>query len=404
MSSLLSGEMAYIALLFALFIVPRIIQRWGVPSAISSFALGVAIGAGSGLFHDDTTIALLSTFGIVSLFLFAGLEVDWHELRSGAAVLVQHLTIRLVMIAIATYAVAWLLGLSIRPAVLVALALLTPSTGFILSALDSMGGTEQERFWIRSKAVATEIVALIVLFIALQSNTAVHFASSTAILLLMIALLPLAFRLFARVVLPFAPKSDFAFLVIVAVACAVLTKQLGVYYLVGAFVVGVVAQRFRSRMPSMRTDQMLHAVESLASLFIPFYFFHAGLELRASDFSWLALGYGLAFLLVAVPFRFLFVVAHRRLALRERARSGVRIATAMMPTLVFTLVIATILREEFQIAPPIFGGLILYAVVNTLLPGLMLQAPVAEFDTLIPHTVLVGRNSGNVTQSGTDGD
>jgi hypothetical protein len=65
--------------------------------------------------------------------------------------------------------VNWLFELPVRPSTLVALALLTPSAGFILDALDGFGLPESARFWIKSKAVATELVALTVLFIVLRS-------------------------------------------------------------------------------------------------------------------------------------------------------------------------------------------------------------------------------------------
>ena len=62
-----SSEIAYIALLFGLFIVPRILQQWGIPTAISAFALGAGVSMGLGLFRGDETVSLLSTLGIVSL-------------------------------------------------------------------------------------------------------------------------------------------------------------------------------------------------------------------------------------------------------------------------------------------------------------------------------------------------
>ena len=150
-----SSEIAYVVLLFGLFIVPRILQRWGLPTAITAFAPGAALGTGLGVFRGDETIALLSTLGIVSLFLFAGLEVDFTELRRGAAVLLQHIVMRVLLVGGAAWAIVSLGLVEWRPAILVALALMTPSTGFILDSLHSLAKDENDRFWIRSKAVAT---------------------------------------------------------------------------------------------------------------------------------------------------------------------------------------------------------------------------------------------------------
>ena len=55
----------------------------------------------------------------------------------------------------AAWVIVYLGLLDWRPAILVALALMTPSTGFILDSLHSLAKDENDRFWIRSKAVAT---------------------------------------------------------------------------------------------------------------------------------------------------------------------------------------------------------------------------------------------------------
>ena len=352
----LPPELDYIVLLFALFVVPRMLQRFRLPAAITSVALGAAIGMGLGLFTRDATISLLATLGIVSLFLFAGLDVDAAELRREGRVLIQHIVIGVAALAVVTVLVHAVLRLPWRPAVLVALALLTPSTGFILDSLPSLGVSASERFWIKSKAIATELVALAVLFVTLQSTGARRLSVSVLVLGSMILLLPVVFRVFAARVLPYAPKSEFAFLLMLAVLCALVTRRLGVYYLVGAFVVGIAAQSFRRQLPAIASDRTLHAVELFASFFIPFYFFRAGLHLRAVDFAVEALLVGAGFLATMIPLRVALVAVHRRAALRETLRAGTRIGVAMLPTLVFTLVIAEILRDAFAVPGPIFGG------------------------------------------------
>ncbi|MBI4420701.1 MAG: cation:proton antiporter [Gemmatimonadetes bacterium] len=376
----LPPELDYVLLLFALFVFPRMLQRYRLPAAVTSVALGAAASIGLGLFTDDLTVSLLATLGIVALFLFAGLEVDFVELRREARVLVQHLVIGAAALAVTAILVQVVLGLSWRPAVLVALALLTPSTGFILDSLPSLGVSDLERFWVKSKAIATELVALAVMFVTLQSTTTRRLFLSTLVLAAMILLLPVLFRVFAARVVPYAPKSEFAFLLMLAVLCAFVTRRLGVYYLVGAFVVGIAAQTFRRQLPAIASDRTLHAVEVFASFFVPFYFFSAGLQLRAEDFAVEALLVGGGFLATMIPLRVALVLLHRRAVLGETLRAGMRIGAAMLPSLVFTLVIAAILRDTFAVPRPIFGGLIIYTLANTLVPGFALRLPAAEPD------------------------
>ncbi len=379
---------AYVVLLLGLFVIPRILQRNKIPRAVTCLALGflAALVVTSPPFSFDThdvAIELLATLGIVSLFLFAGLEVDTSITFKYGRIFATYFALGLVGLCAAAALLATILDVTARTAALVALAILTPSAGFILESLDGMTGSKREKVWIRSTVISTEIVALCVMFVALQSQALGTFVSSTLVLAGVILILPWLFHLFAVWVVPHAPKSEFAFLIVVAISCAFLTKALGVYYLVGAFVVGVAAQRFRQKLPAMASERMLEAVESFASLFVPFYFFKAGLGLRLADFGLDAILVGLALVAIAIPLRLVAITTHRRFVVGDDWSSGWRIGVAMLPTLIFTLVLAQILRDEpaFETPPYLFGALIVYALISTMAPTWVLREAPAEFDT-----------------------
>ena len=378
-------DLRYVLLLFALFVVPRFLQRYRLPSAITSFLLGAAAAfSGRELIPDGPTLPLLATFGISAMFLVAGLEVNVAELRTGARVIGEHLAIRALLIGAAAAAVAAALDVGLRPAALVALALFTPSTGFILDSLPSLGVSVAEQFWIRAKAIATELLALAILFVTLQSTSAARLGLATAALVGMATVLPLALRVFAARIAPLAPRSEFAFLLMLAVVAAYATKQLGVYYLVGAFLVGASAQFLRERVPDLSSERLVHAVEAFASVFAPFYFFNAGLHLKREDFSGQAILVGVGLLVVCVPIRVLLVLVHRRAAFRQPLRDGLPVALALTPTLVFSLVLAEILRDRFAAAPWLVGALIIYTVGNTLVPGFLVRGRPPELDAMAP--------------------
>jgi Kef-type K+ transport system membrane component KefB len=227
-------------------------------------------------------VKLLATFGIVSMFLFAGLEVDFTELRAGRKVLLQHVGAQLLVLGLGAAVIALVLGLEIRAALLFALALFTPSTGFILDSLGTFGLSTEERFWVKSKAISSELVALAVLFLTVQSTDAAGLALSAMALAAMVAILPPIFRVFARFIVPYAPKSEFTFLVIVALLCAFVTRELGVYYLVGALRGGPDrGSPAEGPLPALSSEKLLGGVELFAAFFIPFYFLKAGLHLEA---------------------------------------------------------------------------------------------------------------------------
>jgi Kef-type K+ transport system membrane component KefB len=378
----ISDEVVLVIVLLVLIVLPRALQRYRVPGAITSLLLGFGAQQMS-LVENTGAIHLFSTLGIVALFLFAGLEIDGNELRRNRTVLAQYGGIWMVLLVLVTAGVQRVFGLGFRPATLVALAIVTPSTGFILSSLAGNAYSDAERFAIKTKAISSELLALFVLFVIMQSTSAQQLGLAFIALGALVVFIPLTFKFFAAVVAPYAPRSEFAFLIGVAVVTALVTRELGVYYLLGAFLVGVAAQRFRATMPSMSSDQMIHALEAFGSVFIPFYFFAAGMEIDTTQTTGWAFALGLALLAVFVPLRLAITLYHRRWLLREADVPSLRVATALLPTLVFTLVLAAILRDSFEAPHYIVGALIIYTIVNTTLPAFLPGgAPPPSFESV----------------------
>jgi Kef-type K+ transport system membrane component KefB len=376
-----SDDAVLVALLLVLILVPRILQRYRLPSAITSLALGFAAQQ-FGVVLPTGALGLLSTLGIVALFLFAGLEINARELRRDARFLIQFGALWAAFAGLTAAGAAWAFDLSVRAALLVALGLLTPSAGFILSSLDANGITQPERFAIKTKVIAAELLALATMFFVMQSSSAQQLGLAVAALAGIVIVVPLAFRFFAAVVLPYAPKSEFAFLLGVAVITAIVTRALGVYYLLGAFIVGVSAQRFRSKLPAFSSEKLVDALEAFGSVFIPFYFFVAGTHIDRSQTTWWGLALGLAFLAAFVPLRIALFTLHRRFALKEPGSTSRRVSTMLIPTLVFTLVITDLLRGRVGAPDYVLGALIVYTVLNTLVPAWFMGAPPPEFEAV----------------------
>ena len=77
-----------------------------------------------------------------------------------------------------------------------------------------------------------------------------------------------------------------------------------------------------------------------------------------------------------LPLRIAVIWLQRRVLFGEGFRSSLRVALALSPTLIFTLVLAAIMRERFEVADVLFGALLLYAALTTLLPSLVLRRPI----------------------------
>jgi Kef-type K+ transport system membrane component KefB len=362
----------YLATLFGLFVIPRALQRFRLPAPLTCFAFGIAVSL---LFKSqvgDRVTTVVATLGIASLFLLAGLEVDLVEIRKQLPRLMGHLGVRALFLVGAAWLAIRYLHMSWPPAALLGLGLFTPSTGFILDTLPHSGLAQDEQTEVSISAIAGEISALVVLFFVSNANSMRSLAISSGILVLLIVLTPFVFLALGKYVVPYAPGSEFSLLLMVGIICAVITQAIGVHVLIGAFVAGLIAGLLSKRLTTLASHENLHAVRLFASFFIPFYFFHEGLDVPSSALVLKALLYGVAMAVVVLPVRIGKNWLECRYFSRRSSVGGFRVAVALIPTLIFTLVIAGILHESFHIDDALYGGLLVYAAISTMLPSLIL--------------------------------
>ena len=362
----------YLATVFGLLVIPRALQRFRLPAPLTCFAFGIAVSL---LFKSqvgDRVTAVVATLGIASLFLLAGLEVDLVEIRKQLPRLMGHLGIRALFLVGAAWLAIRYLHMPWQPAALLGLGLFTPSTGFILDTLPHSGLALDEQTEVSISAIAGEITALLVLFFLSHADSVRSLAISSSILALLIVLTPFFFLALGKYVVPFAPGSEFSLLLMVGIICAVITQAIGVHVLIGAFVAGLVAGLLTKRLTTLASHENLHAVRLFASFFVPFYFFHEGLDVPSDALVLKALFYGLAMAVIVLPIRIAKNWVECRYFSGRTPEGGLRVAVALIPTLIFTLVIAGILHESFHIDDALYGGLLVYAAISTMLPSLLL--------------------------------
>ncbi|HET7812257.1 MAG TPA: cation:proton antiporter [Steroidobacteraceae bacterium] len=372
----MSRELAYLLLICCLLVVPGLMQRLRIPPPLTCFMLGLALVLGLPDIHrHDDAVHLLAALGISTLFLYAGLEVDLASLRRAVGPLSAYLLTRACSVAALAWAGQRWLALGWQDATLLALALLTSSTGFIIDSLDRFGLESEERFWVTNNAISGELLALAIMFVVLKATDPTGLALATLALGATLVALPLAFLALGRWIVPYGAGSAFSLLIMVGFAAAFVTDRLGVEYLLGAFLAGLVARLMENRVPALASHENLRAVKLFSSFFLPFYFFARGAGVPPDALSFEALGIGVALTLTLVPLRALAIWAKRRLLNLGDTRSSLRVAAALTPTLIFTLVLATILKGRGAISDAFFGGLLLYAALNTMLPSFVLRAP-----------------------------
>ena len=367
-----TNSVMYLVFVFALLVIPRALQRFRVPAPLTSVALGIVAGIYFRHLVDLQVLPVVATLGIASLFLFAGLEVDLDDLRRQVPRLAVYLLTSGLILVVSLWMAIQYLHMNWQAAALLGLGLFTPSTGFILDTLPHSGLDEEEQKLVAINAIAAEIAALMVLFVDSQAGSMRTLGVSSGILLLLLVLTPLLFLFLGKYVVPYAPGSEFSLLVMAGVICAAVSNWLGVHFLVGAFLAGLVAGLLRERMPMLASDTNLEAVRRFSTFFVPFYFFKEGLEVPTGALVGRAVLYGVGLSVVVLPIRIGKDWLEARLVARRQGRSCMRVAVAVVPTLIFTLVVAEMLHEMFHISDALFGGLLVYAAISTILPSFVL--------------------------------
>jgi Kef-type K+ transport system membrane component KefB len=368
-----NGELLYVFLIVVLFIVPRLLLRFGIPMALTAFGLGVMSNYVYTFDSTDKVTPIFSTLGIISLFLFAGLEVDVLALRNHIRSILGHISFRILVVVALAVMFSNVLGLNFVAATILALALATPSTGFILDSVETSSISDNQKFWIKLKAISAELVALVALLAFSQLGSLAGFVGSFLIIAILIVALPFLLKRLAGTLESLAPGSEFGLILMLAIISGIVTKSLGAYYLVGAFIVGMATGQYKRQISSKSTDQILHSLRSFSAFFIPFYFFNSNIKIPESTFTTDALGVAAVFFVISIPLKMGTIVLHRRISQDEPWIDSVSIALSLMPNLVFGLVLADILKDKMGVSNDVYGGVIIYTLLATGLSPLVLK-------------------------------
>lgn len=325
------------------------------------------------LVESDAGINLLGMLGITSLFLFAGLEVEFENLKENAKMLIFQVLGNVVLLILSVLFANHFLDLNLRQAIIFSLAILTPSSGFIINFLNSNIIDNHQKDWIKTVAIGVELIALIILFFVLKSESVLSLSISLVQLILLIFALPVIFRIFARLILPFAQGTEAAFFLMLATIFGYLTKKLGIYYLFGSFIVGISINRFKGMFPAMQIDELLKSLRLFSSFFIPFYFFSSGQKVDPNLFSFSALSLALGLFVIIMISKAIFGFLMRYMIVKNGVKDALMVSLGGMPTLIFGLVLANILKSEFNLADNIYAALLLNTILLSIVPTFIMK-------------------------------
>lgn len=362
----------FIFLLGILFLIPKLIKKLNIPEQITEILLGVLLGSFIlGIITDQPIIEVMGTIGIISLFFVAGFEVDARSIVKKKKTLLENGMLHILLISLIA-AIIFLTGKSMTTALLIGIALVTPSAGFILSAVRSLQLHSYLVEWIETKVISAEVLSLLLLLIITNLNQPIRLVIVVTSFIAICFLLPYILEFFFLHVLGKTNmQADTFFIFVIAVSLAFATHIIGVHYIIGAFIVGLImrwANESKHNKTSLNEERVLSTFSSFTTIFVPFYFFSVGLMITKDMVSWKNIFLAIIIFGVVITIKILSSFVHRRLTLKESFKASTMVALLTAPTLLFTFVTADILYSTKSISESTYGVLIIYGLLTAGIP------------------------------------
>lgn len=356
-------------------------QRLGQPTVLGELLVGVAMGPSILGFVDphNTSLHLLSEFGVVILLFQIGLHTDLKQLIKvgGAASAVGGVGV-VVPFGLGLVA-AELFGLPLLPAVLCGAALTATSIGISARILGDLGELHSlEGRTVLGAAVLDDVVGLVILAVVSGMATggevtvsSVAHTTGLAIGFLIVALVLGRFvvpRIFHEIDRMPVVGTTGAVAVAFALAMAAIAERSGSAPIIGAFAAGLVLHET----PQRRTIEDATAI--LGHFFIPIFFALVG---AAVDIGAMrdpqALALGGTLLAIGIAGKFVAGYAPFWIPMRKSM-----VGVAMIPRGEVGLIFAQMGLATGALTPAIFGALMLMVIGTTIVTPIWLAALVRK--------------------------
>ena len=363
----------FIVLLAILFFIPKILARFTIPQTFSEILLGIVLGPTLFyLFEMNSLIELMGTIGIITLFFIAGFEVDFDGIKEKRKTLQQNFILHLVLIFLFALLIFLFTGYGLLISVLIGLALLTPSAGFIIASLKSLRLGPYLLSWIEAKVVTTEMLSLLLLLVILKISTPLLLLQILIMLALLFYMVPVFLRFFFKQIVSKVHGSETFFIFVICITLAFITHLIGLHYIIGAFLFGLIVSKFEVKDAGHKLvinhEKIENTFRSFAAIFAPFYFFAVGLKITSDFFDYytVLIAAGIFVLVSFIKIGMTFL--HRTRTIDEGYKSSLMVAFLTSPTLLFTFVIAEILLAEHYISSQVYSLLIIYGLLSAIIP------------------------------------
>ncbi len=279
-------------LLIVAAIVALIFRKLKQPIVVGYLIAGIIIGPYTPPFSLITHIDILNVFaeiGVILLLFTVGLEFPIGKLKSIGRVIIGVSAIEIVLMLFVSWAIgAWLLKWPFYDVLFLGAALASSSTTIIAKVLGDMGKIKETPSIIMLGVLVVEDVVVVIILAMLQnvaSANAISFSSVSILVLKLVAFiggtLTIGFFVLPRVIDRDAKLDGRELLYILMLGLcfgfAIFANQIGFSVAIGAFLIGVVAARARSR------EEISREIDPLQTVFGAIFFVSIGALMNIAE-------------------------------------------------------------------------------------------------------------------------
>ena len=274
--------LVFFIILIIILLAPILLKRFNIPGIIGLIVAGVIIGPyGLNIIERNNAVVLFSTIGLLYIMFIAGLELDMHEFKSNRN--------KSILFGFFTFIIPMIIGFPVCYFILdygfnasfLAASMFSTHTLVAYPIVSKLGVSKNQAVAITvGGTILTDTTVLIILAVIMgnsQGQLGSEFwirlsISMTLFSVIMFYFLPKLIRWFLQKMTT-ESHAHYIFVLSVVFFSAFLTQIAGVEPIIGAFVAGLILNRFVPH-----TSTLMNRIEFIGnSLFIPVFLISVGM-------------------------------------------------------------------------------------------------------------------------------
>ena len=344
----------------AIFSGVLLAEAFGIAPAVFEVLLGFIIGL-TGV-KGSEALEVLGLMGSASLMFFAGLEIDLESLSKTFKRSLVMGTLSFVVPLMATTTLLLLIGYTLKISLIIASGVSTTGVAVVYSILRKMNVLKNEAGQSLLAATMVTDILCIVTFSILMMN--INYI--LLIYILSIIVIPPALSKAFKKMPELAHEAEVKLIITILLAVILFSEVVGIHAVLYSFILGLAF----SGMGSLKKEALRKLEGIVFGFLAPMFFTSAGIEMASGNPT--SYIYMMLILLgISYPAKILINYTVLRLFCKNITKGLFRLSNIFAARLTMSTIIAYAGLTSGFLSPDVSGGIMLSAIIATLISGLI---------------------------------